>query len=118
LKKEAILQGRGELDQIDLIFNLLGSPTRDNWSGFSSLPNASTFRWRKGNSSNLKKQFPVNSFSGSQTFLDKNGFDLLKKLLILNPESRISAQEALHHRYFKEGVEKKSPVFFNEKNKY
>jgi len=118
LKKGAILQGRGELDQIDLIFNLLGAPTRDNWSDFSSLPNASTFRWRKGNSSNLEKKFPINSFSGSQTFLDKNGFDLLKRLLILNPESRISAQEALHHRYFKEGVEKQSPVFLNDINKY
>lgn len=111
LTKEAILQGRGELDQIDLIFKLLGAPTRFNWSGFASLPNASTFRWKKKDGSNLKNRFPVNSFSGNQTFLDPNGFDLLGKLLILDPALRISAREALNHRYFKEGVEMQTPCF-------
>uniref|UniRef100_A0A7S4R196 Cyclin-dependent kinase 2 homolog n=4 Tax=Ditylum brightwellii TaxID=49249 RepID=A0A7S4R196_9STRA len=33
LTKEAMLQGRGELDQIDKIFKLFGCPTDDSWPG-------------------------------------------------------------------------------------
>merc|ERR1719491_312339 len=44
LQKDAIMQGQGELDQIDRIFKLIGSPNDDSWPGFTSLPNASILR--------------------------------------------------------------------------
>eukprot|EP00565_Helicotheca_tamesis_P004292 CAMPEP_0185738972 /NCGR_PEP_ID=MMETSP1171-20130828/34301_1 /TAXON_ID=374046 /ORGANISM="Helicotheca tamensis, Strain CCMP826" /LENGTH=131 /DNA_ID=CAMNT_0028410381 /DNA_START=1 /DNA_END=393 /DNA_ORIENTATION=- len=88
LTKEAMLQGRGELDQIDKVFKLLGSPSDDTWPGFSELPNARTFRWKTDQGSKLSKKYPVGSFSGDQTFLDSNGFDLLSKLLALDPKKR------------------------------
>ena len=34
--------------------------------------------------------------------LDDNGIDLLKKLLELDPDKRILANEALEHPYFKD----------------
>jgi cell division cycle 2-like protein len=39
---EAMLQGQGELDQIDKIFQMVGVPTNDNWPDFEQLPNAAT----------------------------------------------------------------------------
>mmetsp|Transcript_59799 Transcript_59799/g.88722 ORF Transcript_59799/g.88722 Transcript_59799/m.88722 type:complete len:109 (-) Transcript_59799:184-510(-) len=106
-----MLQGRGELDQIDKIFKLFGCPTDDSWPGFASLPNARTFRWKTEEGSKLGKKYPINSFSGGQTFLDGNGFDLLSKMLALNPKKRITAGEALEHPYFREGVERQIPRF-------
>jgi cell division cycle 2-like protein len=54
----------------------------------------------------------VNCPSGGQAFLDGNGFDLLSKLLTLDPRKRITAEEALNHPYFREGVEMRVPTFF------
>jgi len=111
MKKEAVMQGRGELDQIDLIFKLLGVPNENNWPNFRSLPNSRTFRWKNKHGPQLSKKFPINSFSGGQTYLDANGFDLLSKLLTLDPSDRITAKDALNHKYFMEGVEKQRPNF-------
>lgn len=107
-----MLQGQGELDQIDKIFKLLGTPTEETWPEFSSLPNSKTFRWKK-EGSQLHKKFQVNSFSGcgQHTFLDGNGFDLLQSFLLLDPKKRISAKDALDHVYFKEGVAMQTPRF-------
>lgn len=113
ITKEAMIQGQGELDQTDKIFRLVGAPTEENWPGFSKLPNTSIFRWKKGKEKPLLPlKYPVNSPSGGQSFLDNNGFDLLSKLLTLDPERRISAEEALRHAYFHEGVPRQTPHFF------
>ena len=115
--KDAIMQGQGEIDQIGKIFELLGVPTEENWPLFEKLPNAGMFRWRKREDEQpeIYKKFPVNApVSSSQAFLDSNGFDLLRKLLTLDPKKRITADDALKHPYFHEGVKPQTPRFFVE----
>ena len=65
ITKDAILQGQGELDQMDKVFKLVGVPTDENWPDFEKLPNAGIFRWKstKGGRQ-LDEKFPVNSPSG------------------------------------------------------
>lgn len=109
LKKQAMIQGQGELDQIDKIFKLLGSPTEEVWPGFASLQNASVLRWKNKEPPTIYDEYPMNSFSGHMTFLDQNGFDLLRGLLTLDPKTRLSAEEALKHPYFKQGVQMDAP---------
>jgi len=113
LIKDAIMKGTGELDQIQKIFKLLGTPTDADWPEFSLLPNAGTFKWKAKDGSALGRQFLVNSFSATgQSYLDPSGFDLLSKLLMLNPQKRISAEDALLHSYFTDGVKMQVPEFF------
>jgi cell division cycle 2-like protein len=120
IQQEAIMQGQGELDQIDKIFTMLGAPSEENWPEFSTLPNAKIFRWRstetqEGRRIRLHEIFPINPPPHfQQTFLDANGRDLLCKLLTLDPKKRITAKEALEHKYFKEGVMPMNPNFFED----
>lgn len=111
--QEAIMQGQGELDQIDKIFAMVGAPTEESWPGFSKLPSAGIFRWKPTKEIQLPIKFPVNAPPHfRQTFLDGNGFDLLSKMLTLDPKKRISAKDALLHPYFSSGVTPELPVFF------
>ena len=113
LTKDAILQGKGELDQIQKTFALLGTPTDESWPEFKFLPSTGTFKWKNRDSIELSKKFQINSFSSTgQTYLDPNGFDLLSRLLTLNPKNRISAEDALKHAYFSDGVKMQTPNFF------
>lgn len=114
--KDAILQGQGELDQIDKIFELVGVPNDTSWPSFGQLPNASIFRWkpRKKEELMLPKMFRVAvPVSSKQAYLDSNGYNLLASLLALDPAQRITAKHALEHLYFKEGVAPSTPNFFS-----
>jgi cell division cycle 2-like protein len=116
ITKDAILPGQGELDQIDQIFSLVGVPNESNWPSFSKLPNAGLFRWKAKKEQDLllRKKFPVASpVSANQAFLDGNGYDLLSKLLTLDPAERLSASQALEHPYFDQGVTPQTPRFFS-----
>ncbi|EJK45227.1 hypothetical protein THAOC_36162 [Thalassiosira oceanica] len=113
LTKDAILQGNGELDQVQKVFELLGTPDDDDWPEFKSLPSAGTFKWRHKAGSDFGKRFQVNSFNASgQSYLDPAGKDLLLQLFRMNPAKRISACDAIEHKYFTEGVAKRQPDFF------
>jgi len=114
--KDAVMQGQGELDQIDQIFSLVGVPDEMTWPSFEKLPNAGMFRWkpRKEEELLLPKKFPIAApVSANQAFLDGNGYNLLSQLLTLDPAKRITAAVALAHPYFSQGVAPKIPRFFS-----
>ncbi|KAF1334863.1 Cmgc/cdk protein kinase, partial [Globisporangium splendens] len=103
LLMKPLFPGRGEIDQMDQIFKLLGSPTEENWPGLLDYPNAQGIRWKWQKQSKLREKFPVAAaFSGGGCALSNAGFDLLRRMLAYDPKQRISAKEALAHDYFKE----------------
>ncbi|KAJ3272749.1 hypothetical protein HDV01_005277 [Terramyces sp. JEL0728] len=87
-----LLPGKGEIDQLSKIFQLLGSPNETNWPGYYDLPNAKTVNFANQPNNNLNSRF---------AFLPASGLDLMNSFLTFDPEKRISASEALEHSFFK-----------------
>lgn len=94
LKHRPLLPGKTELNQLELIFKLLGTPNEKIWPGFSKLSKADTIRaFPVYIYNNLSQQFPQ---------LSANGIDLLSRMLTFDPSKRITAAKALDHPYFSE----------------
>jgi len=91
LLRKPILPGNDAQHQLELIFSLLGSPSEED---IQSIPNP-RIRERVSRMPKRKpKPFEV-------IFRDSNpsAIDLLKKMLVFNPEKRISVEEAIQHPY-------------------
>ncbi|KAG1693817.1 hypothetical protein DVH05_022919 [Phytophthora capsici] len=87
---QALFPGDSEIDQLFQIFSKLSTPTPETWPDFASLPNHD-FEFPHWKHNVLASRVPE---------LSNIGMDLLKKLLVYNPDERITAEEALHHSYF------------------
>ena len=87
---QPLLPGESEIDQIFKIFKLLGTPTEKTWPGVSELPD-------------FKKSFPkFRKESFHEVFMGSSALeiDLLEKILVLDPDRRLTAEEILRHPYF------------------
>ncbi|KAK8937985.1 Cyclin-dependent kinase G-1 [Platanthera guangdongensis] len=102
LTKEPLFSGKSELDQLDKIFRVLGTPDEKIWPGFARLPGAKVNFSKKA--FKLHEKFPRMSFTSflGRPLLSDAGFDLLSKLFTYDPEKRITAEEALNHPWFLE----------------
>ncbi|CAM9383422.1 unnamed protein product [Ectocarpus sp. 12 AP-2014] len=94
-----MFQGKTEIDQLKLIFGVLGSPTEDRWPGWTKLPGAKSVGWRQGTGNQLRATFPTNGFSGKPS-VSTQGLELMNGLLALDPQQRMSAHDALKHCWF------------------
>jgi CTD kinase subunit alpha len=91
--KSAIFQGRTEIDQLELIFQLCGSPNEE-WQGCKDLPwyGLITFQHYERK---LVKEFSNGSYGLSPEFVR-----LVDGLLQLDPSKRLTAQQVLKHAFF------------------
>lgn len=87
-----LFQGTSHNDQIKKIFRVKGTPNEETWPGVSSLPDYSR---------NFEK-FPGENLRNFVPRIDDVGFDLLNRMLQMNPGNRISAMEALNHPFLKD----------------
>ncbi|XP_035388003.1 cyclin-dependent kinase 10 isoform X2 [Electrophorus electricus] len=93
LAHKPLLPGSSEVQQLDLIVQLLGTPNDNIWPGFSRLPLSGQYSLRKQPYNNLKNKF---------TWLSEAGLRLLNLLFMYNPQRRASAVDCLESSYFKE----------------
>lgn len=93
LLHKPLLPGASEIQQLDLIVQLLGTPTEGIWPGFSLLPLAAQYSLRKQPYNNLKSRF---------SWLSEAGHRLLNTLFMYQPQRRATAPDCLQSSYFKE----------------
>lgn len=88
-------------DQLDRIFTVMGFPQEKDWVDIKKMPEHGT----------LLKDFKRSSYASSSLwkYMEKHkvkqeskAFQLLVKLLVMDPVKRIPADEALEEAYFKE----------------
>ncbi|XP_070941241.1 cyclin-dependent kinase 10 isoform X3 [Macaca nemestrina] len=96
LAHKPLLPGTSEIHQIDLIVQLLGTPSENIWPGFSKLPLVGQYSLRKQPYNNLKHKFP---------WLSEAGLRLLHFLFMA------TAGDCLESSYFKEKPLRECPGF-------
>ncbi|CAD5212372.1 unnamed protein product [Bursaphelenchus okinawaensis] len=105
LTLEPMFKGRSELDQLNKIFLDTGVPNETVWPEYKTLPGI------------VKCIFPPAPFNQLRSkylkaICSENGLDLLQRLLALCPDRRISAEDALKHKFFEEKPEPASSDSF------
>ena len=88
-----LLPGSTELKQVQLIAELLGTPSEKIWPAFPSLPLATKMKLPEQPYNELPHRF-------ARVKPAPDALELLENLLRYDPLTRISASEALRHRYF------------------
>mmetsp|Transcript_5760 Transcript_5760/g.6258 ORF Transcript_5760/g.6258 Transcript_5760/m.6258 type:complete len:403 (-) Transcript_5760:36-1244(-) len=104
LTGEPLIPGRSELEQLDQMFKLLGTPNEKLWPGFSKLPNVQKVKFENQPYNNIRSKI-------AKDRLTETGFLLLMNMLCYNPEKRITAKDAVRHAYFEESPPPTDPDF-------
>mmetsp|Transcript_111188 Transcript_111188/g.166578 ORF Transcript_111188/g.166578 Transcript_111188/m.166578 type:complete len:329 (+) Transcript_111188:60-1046(+) len=88
-----LFPGRSDIDQIFKIFQRKGTPVTETWPAVTRLPhyNSEFPQWRERP---ITDHVPVSALGSN------NAGDLLTKLLMYDPDRRISCKTALQHPYF------------------
>uniref|UniRef100_A0A915N3J1 cyclin-dependent kinase n=1 Tax=Meloidogyne javanica TaxID=6303 RepID=A0A915N3J1_MELJA len=105
LKMGTLFAGRTEIDQMQKIFKELGTPNEQIWPGCSSLPGMRNLNFPETPFSQLRRNF-------CSELPDDDGFNLLNRLLALDPSKRFSANEALENNWFKNDPKPAPPSSF------
>uniref|UniRef100_A0A5K3EVU2 cyclin-dependent kinase n=1 Tax=Mesocestoides corti TaxID=53468 RepID=A0A5K3EVU2_MESCO len=95
LLQRPLFPGKGEVDEINMVFRDLGTPNERIWPGVTQLPGMRNGVFTEYPYNQLRRRFTEKQISDA-------GFDLLSSFLTYCPERRITAEKALSHRYFKE----------------
>lgn len=82
--------GESDIDQLIKIFEKRGRPMESDWPQSVSLPWSSF------------QAFPPRPVSSYIPEIEPVAMDLFEKLLTFNPHRRVSASDALRHKYFKD----------------
>ncbi|KAK0264954.1 serine/threonine protein kinase, CMGC, CDC2/CDK sub [Friedmanniomyces endolithicus] len=97
--RHAIFPGDGgEINQLDKIYNVLGTPSRSEWPGIKELQWYELLR----PTHRLPNTF-AEKYKDSGRISD-DAFELLEAMLSYDPANRPMAADVLEHRYFHEGV--------------
>ena len=91
-----LFPGKSEIEELNKIFSLLGTPNDKIWPDFRNLPLAKTLgKFVEKPHSQLRNRF-------QKVELSEKGLDLMKRFLTYDPKNRITCEKALSHEYFAE----------------
>jgi len=90
--KKTLFQGNSEPAQLDIISRLCGTPTPAVWPSVIKLPHFNTLQGKKQYRRRLREEF---------AYMPDSALDLFDKMLTLDPEKRIIADDALKSQWLK-----------------
>ena len=88
-----LFPGTNELDQVNKIHNILGTPSAHILNRFQKNASHMDFNFAVKEGTGIDKLVPQ---------LSQETKDIILQLLVYNPDDRCSARQALKHSYFKE----------------
>jgi len=97
-----LFPGTSEIDQLSHIVSMLGPLKEETWPGVSQFPGSLCFDSDELHTSSLRSVMPP--------YVDEQAFDLLSRLLVLCPDQRITAEEALQHPFLADVAQTFYPV--------
>ncbi|KAJ1672692.1 TFIIH complex serine/threonine-protein kinase subunit kin28 [Spiromyces aspiralis] len=83
--------GNSDMNQLDLIFHALGTPTESDWPGMTKLPDYVKF----------ERTYPKTDLRSLFTGTGADALELLKGMLEYDPKKRLTARQALASQYFR-----------------
>ena len=101
--RHAIFPGDGgEINQLDKIYGVLGTPSRQEWPGITELQWYELLRPSQKIASTFREKYAER--------LSKDAFDLLQSMFTYDPAQRPAAADVLEHPYFMAEEPKARPV--------
>jgi cyclin-dependent kinase 10 len=105
LLSKPLFPGKTDVQQLKLIYDLLGTPNEVIWPDFHALPNAQLIKNTEPAATHDLKHYNdliyhrlKDKFRNCK--ISPTGLNLLQQLLAYDPKQRITAGEALKHEYF------------------
>eukprot|EP01084_Bolivina_argentea_P195417 335240_1 len=92
-KSQPLFAGDSEICQLMHIFKICGTPNDKNWPNIYNQCKYFQSSFPKWKPKEINQICPRHDF-------DENGHHLLKQMLTLNPQNRITAKQALRHKWF------------------
>ncbi|KAL3945534.1 MAG: hypothetical protein SGBAC_000358 [Bacillariaceae sp.] len=89
----AIFRGQNTIDQLYVIFDFLGTPTKQSWPSCESLPDFGKLSFKSKEPKDWETTFP-------RVTEDNELRSLLKSLVLLDPSKRLTARDAVEHAWF------------------
>jgi len=105
LQMEPLFPGKSEVDELNKIFKLLGTPNEKIWTGYKELPGVRNMKFVDFPVPKIREKFP-------EKMLTDIGLDMMKGLLTYDPTKRTTCEMALKHRYFDEMPRAIDPSMF------
>lgn len=100
VNRKPLFAGTSDEDQLMKIFKLRGTPDCENWDGLKDLPLYKVKKLTK-----FQSDFAVHAgepLSKLIPDLNEEGLELCESMLQCNPAERITAKDALTHKFFED----------------
>lgn len=102
---EPLFPGKSDIDQLNRIFKALGTPNARIWPEYPTFQVSQRIVFSEYPANSIRSKFVPN-------ILSDVGYDLLTSFLTYNTKKRITADDALKHRYFIEPPLPIEPAMF------
>ncbi|RPB03488.1 Pkinase-domain-containing protein [Choiromyces venosus 120613-1] len=92
--RQPVFTGKTEIDQLDTIYNVMGTPSEKIWPGLKEMPWYGLLRTPARRRPKFQERYSI--------LLPDTAMELATRMLQYDPDQRPSAEEILKHQYFLE----------------